>query len=521
VFLTVIKRIDPTLIDPTLLEDLMSKKRLFMVLSLLVIAVMFASCAAPTAAPTAAPQEAPTSAPAAVQPTTSTEVQATTPAETQATAPAAVENAFVSAADGYAGPALTKDKITLRVLRLSYSAPVEDLRKKQIKDFETAYPNITIEEDVVPFGELYRKIQTVVAAGDPPDILFYDGPNTKTYAFYSILQPIDAFLTDEFKKDYVPATAAELSYKGQLFGFPERQSAMALNYNCDMTKAAGINPPSEVSQAWTMDQALEAWKKLQQDPSGSGNPTVWGLAPSLYGPGGPGFYYRDGIWIRSNGDAKAAKDSSSYKTFAGISEDGTTVTGYLDSPEAIEGAQWFQDLTMKWKVSPKVGIPNSFLDGKAASDIRGENEGLQAVQAHPNGDFCFGSTPIPYFKTSMTTTGSTTAGITAQSKHAAEAAAYLISIYGDKGWLEYFKAGGFLPARLSLYNKIPELQKAPYLLFSQEVPAIGVPRPGIPGWVDYDAIASPAMKDIALGADVAATLHKAAADIDAQLAKYK
>ena len=480
----------------------MSRMRNIKLISgMLLAAILIASCATPTALPqqTAAITQQPQSG------------QATT----------APVNQLVTEADGYAGPPLTTEKITLRVLRLSYSDAVETLRKEMIQEFQAAYPNITIQEEVIPFGELYRKIQAVVAAGDPPDIIFYDGPNTKTYTFNNLLLPIDDLVTEEYKQDYVPASMAELSYKGNLYGFAERQSSVALNYNCDMTKAAGINPPSELENAWTFDQALEAWQKLQQDPSGSGNPTVWGLAPSLYGQGGPGFYYRDGIWLRSMGDPNAPKDSSAYKTFAAVSEDGSTVKGYLDSPEAIEGAQWFQNLTMKWNVTPKVGIPNSFLDKKAASDIRGENQGLQSKQAYPNGDFCFDSTPIPYFKTELTMGGSTTAAITAKSQHPNEAAAYLIYIYGDKGWIRYFQAGGFLPARLSLFEKIPELKQPPYLLFYKELANIAVPRPNVPGWVEYDAIVSPALKDIALGADPAERLHQAADEVDAQLAKYK
>src|SRR5581483_5349535 len=328
----------------------MSTKQKWLCLSLLWIGILLASCAAPASAPT-------TAAPATTAPSGA------------ATARPAAGITVPSVEDGYAGPALTTEPVTLRILRYQMGPPQEALLKQWMTEFTAAHPNITFQDEPVPFGDLFTKIQASVAAGDPPDLYFYDGPFTKAYAYHNILLPVDQYMTQAFKDDYVPATLAEHSYQGKIYGMPEQQSAVALGYNEDMVKAAGLNPPQELGKGWTWDQALDAWKKLQQDPSGSGNPTVWGLAPSQFGAGGAGFYYRDGIFPRSAGDPKAAKDSSAYKTWAALSDDGSTVKGYIDSQEAIDAMQWFQDLTMKWAVTPKVGIPNAFLDRKAATSL--------------------------------------------------------------------------------------------------------------------------------------------------------
>jgi ABC-type glycerol-3-phosphate transport system substrate-binding protein len=208
------------------------------------------------------------------------------------------------------------------------------------------------------------------------------------------------------------------------------------------------------------------------------------------------------------------------KTYAAISPDGTTVQGYIDSPEAITATKWFQDLTMVHEVTSKVGIPNAFLDRKAAMTI--DHEGIIGRMAtqYPNGGFNLGVTPMPYFKTPLVMTGSNAAGISARSSHPAEAAAFLNYVYNDKNRLRYWDANRNMPARKSLFDKLPAYNDYPLSMLKEQLLTIGVPRPPTPAWAIFDSIINTAIKNISLGAPVEATLHKAAADIDKELAKY-
>ena len=52
---------------------------------------------------------------------------------------------------------------------------------------------------------------------------------------------------------------------------------MALFYNKDMTDAAGINPPQDISEAWTWEEAVAAFQKIQDEGSRSG---AWPRRPS-------------------------------------------------------------------------------------------------------------------------------------------------------------------------------------------------------------------------------------------------
>ena len=290
-------------------------------------------------------------------------------------------------------------------------------------------------------------------------------------------------------------------------------------YNQDLTEAAGINPPVEIEDGWSWDEALEAWQKLQEDPSGEGTPSVWGLAPSVYGAGGPGFYYLEGVFMRGMGDKNAPQDSSAYKTFAAISEDGAQTNGYVNTPEAIEGMQWFQKMFQEWEITPLVGIPGAFLDGNAATML-GDDWTLGDL-ANREGGFNWGVTPIPAFETRLTHTGSDSVGISAKTEHPAEAAAYLIYIHNTENLLEYWDLSRGMPARVSLYDELPLYSDRPYSLFFEEVTQIGVPRPSTPGWQEFEVIMNTAIRDIGLGGDVEAILNQAAENIDMQLEKYK
>lgn len=492
----------------------MKQKMLIAVLVLSVLTVFVVGCAT---------EEVSTEVPETVEESSAEEAEDEPSEEEAATEEEASEAEIEvpSQEDGYAGPPLTEENITLRVMRATNSPAREEMWLGMLDEFMAAHPNITIEEEVVPWSEITTKVTAAVAGGDPPDIFFIDGPFVKSYAYQGIIRPIGEYMTQEYIDDIVTPTLVEHSYQGELYAPPENQSSLALFYNSDMTEEAGIQPPKELENAWTFEEALEVWKKLQKDPSGEGNVEVWGLAPSIFGAGGPGYYYRDGIFIRSMGDKDADPESSAYKTFAAISEDGLSVEGYIDTPEAREGMQFFQDLTMEWEVTPKVGIPGAFLDGKAAMDLADDWMIGDVKWAHPEGGFNYGVSPIPYFNTPLTMTGSSTFAVSAETEYPAEAAALLVWTHTTENSYKLWETQGTMPAQHSVFELADVYEELPYKIFYQELTNIGVPRPASPGWLEYETLINPALRDIALGADIEETLSLVESEIETQLEKYR
>ena len=411
---------------------------------------------------------------------------------------------IVSLPSAHAADASCPDGVvTLRLLRAQNNPPPPNI----LAMWEADNPCVKVEVTEVPFGQLADKISVLAASRNPPDIIGYDGPNTQSYAAAGILLPLNKYLPADFKEDIGSATLEEHSYKGKIYSPGTQQVALALFYNQDMLDPLGIHPPRTLDKAWTWPEAIEAMKKCQKEKDGE--ITVWGLAPSRFGNGTPGFVYRDLLFARSAGDPKAPKDSSLYKTYFAQSPDGKTAEGWLNTPEAEKALKVYQGMfDGPNKITPKGAIPNAFQDGKACFTID-INTLVAGLQQHDPG-FKWGVTPLPYFRTPIVHTGSTTLGVMAKSAHPDAAAKFVVEISTGKYELAYAKQAGILPPLKSIYEQIPDLKTYPISIFDQEVREWGHPRPPSPHFAQYDKIVTDALRDIAYGADPKTRLDEAA-----------
>jgi fructooligosaccharide transport system substrate-binding protein len=391
--------------------------------------------------------------------------------------------------------------LTLHLLRAEGNPPPPNI----VAQWEATNKCTKVEVTEVPFGQLADKISVLAASGNPPDIIGYDGPNTQSYAAAGILLPLDKYLPPHFKDDVLPATLQEHSYNSKVYSPGIQQVALALFYNKDMTDAVGITPPSTLDHGWTWPQAIDAFKKCQKETNG--NVSVWGLAPSRFGNGTPGFVYRDLLFLRSAGDPTAPKDSSLYKTYFALSPDGNTADGWLNTPEAVAALKVYQSMFNEMHITPKGAIPNAFQDRRACFTID-INPLVGALQKNDPG-FKWGVTPLPYFRTPIVHTGSTTLAVMAKSRHPDEAANFVVAISTGAFELAYAKQARIIPPEKSIYSQMDELRIYPTSIFDQEVRDWGHPRPISPHSAQYDKVVTDALRDIAYGADPKARLDQA------------
>lgn len=399
--------------------------------------------------------------------------------------------------------------LTLTLLRAQNNLPPDDL----IGQWEAGQPCTSIEVTEVPFGQLFDRISILGSSPNPPDILSYDAPDTASYASAGVLLPLDPYLPEGFADDMMSATRNENSYQGSIFSPGIEQATLALFYNRDRLDALGITPPTDLDDAWTWPEAIEAMRACQEATDGD----VWGLAPSRFGAGTPGFAYRDLLFLRSAGDPTAPEDSTAYRTFWALSPDGTEVEGWLNTPEAVEAAAVYQAMFNDDPITPKAGIPNAFQDQAACFtiDMQYLAAGLQAEDP----GFAWGVTPLPYFETPVVHTGSLTLGVSARTQFPDQAAGFVMDMStGElaKAWLEQ---SGSLPSQLSLVAELPGLAEPPFDLFAASLERWGQPRPPSAKFVQYNRIVTEALRDIAYGADPQATLDAAAAGLSPILAE--
>lgn len=392
----------------------------------------------------------------------------------------------------------------IRVL-LQSGEPQQSTHDQQIADLRKAYPDIRVQVERVPFTELYRTIAVAAATGKPPDVIYADGPMVWSYAHQGLIAPLDDYFATEDIADYLPSALAQVQYDGRIWAIPERESAMALLYNTDYTRQAGIEPPQTLDSAWTWNEALEAFKKTTRT-SGS-RVDVWGLVfMSTWS------VYSQYPIVRSAG-------TPGSPTFMGMSPDGTTVDGYWNTTEALDAFQFWQDLHMKHKVAPVQQTPDMFESGLSAFYLA-TDMALGKIRKHYP-DLNWDATPIPYFVTPMTHTGSFTLAISAASKHKDEAATFIRFMTSKEQALKSHQGIGQLPARQSVLTASPQYQKYPGKLYLETLFQWGTPRPRTIAYSEYDAILLEAMRDIGQGANVRSTVEAAVRKMDAELAKYR
>ena len=160
-----------------------------------------------------------------------------------------------------------------------WSGPTLLLLKQMTTAFNASHPGIVVSETNIPSATGDAKLQSQIAAGDPPSIFTEWNPVIGEYAADGSIISMNPYLTGaykNFKSWEYPLAAATGTYKGQLVGVPMSLNSWALYYNKSILKAAGITSPPTTLAQLTADQAKE-WiikgGKLQQIgmyPGGNG-----------------------------------------------------------------------------------------------------------------------------------------------------------------------------------------------------------------------------------------------------------
>jgi fructooligosaccharide transport system substrate-binding protein len=439
-------------------------------------ALLIVVACAPAAAPPATQAPAKPADSTAAKPAESKPVEAAKPADAKPAAPAAQPAA--TAPQKPADSTAAKPAAGGATIKLSFIGVQSDDQQfaltAVLNEYKKQRPDVDVEFELLPFAQLFPKIQANAAAKAPTDIILTDGPNLWSFAYNGIIAPMDEWFDKAYvEKNWTPTSLATSMYRGKFYAPPQIESCSIMWFNKDMTDKAGIKPPDTLAQTWTMDQALEAWQKTNNPPQ------VYGIR---WGQGNtPGQDYEAGIMRRAAGK----KDSNAYK---GIADDGLTITGYFDDPQAVMGLTFFHDLYQKHKVSAVEGIADAWVNQRAAFFISPDN--ALGTYKRLNATFQYGVTGIPYFKdgTQVCHTDSWHYGLGANSANKKEAAEFIKFLSGPVGSKVFYDRFGQLPAHVDLLNTLPDYQQNPRKLLAEQFKAAGVPRIQTVGFTEYNGL---------------------------------
>ena len=210
------------------------------------------------------------------------------------------------------------------------------VRDKWAADFSAAN-NVKVDHQPVP-QDYTTKIQTLFAAGTPPDVYRYLQEVTPIIAVYDKklhLELDDYIARDSYDvADFRPDAVNLYRWEGKTLALPRDYGNQNVFYNLTLLEEAGIEPPPVdwEEKSWTFEKFLEVATALTKRDGDK--TTQWG---ALVNRGQRPW----ASWLYSNGGALVHKDDKGVATDCALTDEAS-----------VEALQFVQDLMHKHKVAP-------------------------------------------------------------------------------------------------------------------------------------------------------------------------
>jgi len=146
------------------------------------------------------------------------------------------------------------------------------------EEFQKLHPEIKINVRTVQFRDMVNDLARAIATGDSPDITYIDNPEVALFASRNLLLDLKPYIAESEvikEEDIFPGPLSSVTYGDGIYGIPRGANTIALYYNADMFRAAGLDPAAPPE---TWDELYAAAKALT-DP----DKNVYGLAFSAVG----------------------------------------------------------------------------------------------------------------------------------------------------------------------------------------------------------------------------------------------
>ena len=109
-----------------------------------------------------------------------------------------------------------------------------------ITEFNETHPDITIQEQVIEWGQYYNRLLTSLVGGSAPDIAIMHLAVLPDYASRGVLTPIDDALSAEFRDVFLDNIIEKAHYEGSLYAIPIDTHPLVLYYNESVLREAGL-----------------------------------------------------------------------------------------------------------------------------------------------------------------------------------------------------------------------------------------------------------------------------------------
>ncbi|QJD85911.1 extracellular solute-binding protein [Cohnella herbarum] len=133
----------------------------------------------------------------------------------------------------------------------------------KVKAYEAVNPNVKIELQNVPFGELLKKITVSNISGEGADIYHIYSAWLPELTNSKSIAPAEGTFLADIQAGYGQNIQDSVSSGGAIYGYPTELTTYALNYNKRLFAEAGITAPPK-----TWDELLDYAKRLTKIEGG-------------------------------------------------------------------------------------------------------------------------------------------------------------------------------------------------------------------------------------------------------------
>ncbi|MCX2725627.1 ABC transporter substrate-binding protein [Roseibium salinum] len=252
-------------------------------------------------------------------------------------------------------------------------------------EFMAKHPDIKINVRTVQFEDMVNDLARGVATGDAPDITYIDNPEVALFASRDLLLDLRPYIEKSEivdADDIFPGPLASVTYEGGIFGIPRGANTIALYYNADMFREAGLDPDDPPS---TWDELYEAAKALTKPQE-----NVYGLAFSAVATEEGTFQFLP--WLQmTGGDYDTVNTEGAVRTLKlwkafideGLASPDTLIRGQWDSTGTFNAGTAAMSISGPWEL-PRMSSEAKF-DFRAAL-LPVPEEGAERASALGEGD---------------------------------------------------------------------------------------------------------------------------------------
>ncbi len=225
-----------------------------------------------------------------------------------------------------------------------------------VKKYNESQDEVYVE--FISTSTIDAKLLLATAGGNPPDIAGFWSHTVYNFADKGALIPLDEFMKKDglSGSDYLPSVYEACTYKGFTWGLPSTPATVALHYNKDLFREAGLDPDSPPQSIKELDEYAKKLTKVDSD----GKYTQLGFLPT-----DPGWWGT--MWVFWFGGSLVNESGTEILI---DSEESKTAFNWVQSYLKDYDAQRIKDFEATHRgefASPS----NSFMSGRVAMKLQG------------------------------------------------------------------------------------------------------------------------------------------------------